>query len=162
MISVCACVIFFSAVTEVLCRLGQTSGVSENCLILLNAFLELTSGSSSASALGMPAGLIICAAAAGWSGMSVHFQIMNTVSPEISLLPYFISKAVQSLLAPLICGCLIRFFPGELISLPDGTEVFRLFPPRPASDLVLWLTCVFFAVSVIILLCKKLDRSPRI
>lgn len=162
MISVSSCVIFFSAVTELLCRLGQTAGVSGNCLIFLNAFLELTSGSSSASALGMPAGLIICAAAAGWSGMSVHFQIMNTVSPEISLLPYFISKAVQSLLAPLICGCLTRLFPGELISLPDGAEVFRPFPARSVSDLVLWFACAFFAVSVIILLCKKLDRSDRI
>ena len=162
MISVCACVIFFSALTGVLCRLGEAAGLTDASLTFLKIFFELTSGSSAAADLGTPAGLILCAAAAGWSGMSVHFQIMSTVPPRISLRPYFFAKAVQAPLAALICRGITYFFPPELISLPGSAAVFGLFPSAPTSDAVLWIAFGFFILSALILVRKKLDRSYRI
>lgn len=106
MMTVCAYVIFFSALTGVLgCMFHPTTPVGETLYACLYGFLEMTGGVSMASALdngGM--GLILTAAFAGWSGVSVHCQVLTICGGRgLSFRPYLIAKAVQGLL----CGAVM-------------------------------------------------------
>ena len=56
--------------------------------------------------------LLMCAAALGWSGLSVHLQIATICSGRnISLTPYFIAKAAQGVICLVLVGVLLRLFP---------------------------------------------------
>ena len=47
-------------------------------------------------------GMVITALICGWSGLSIHFQIISIcIEDEISFVPYFTAKAVQALISAL-------------------------------------------------------------
>ncbi|MBE6586705.1 MAG: hypothetical protein E7645_09375 [Ruminococcaceae bacterium] len=107
MMTVCAYVIFFSAMTGALTNLLQNiDGVSHTFYALLCGFFEISGGISAASALvgetafkELP--MILAACMAGWSGVSVHCQIMTLCGGRgLSFKPYIIAKALQGIL----CG----------------------------------------------------------
>ena len=114
MMTVCAFVIFFSALTGVMGSvLHPETAVGEVLYTCLCGFLEMTGGISLASALqegGM--GMILTAAFAGWSGISVHCQIMTLCGGRgLSFRPYFIAKAVQGVLCGRIMAVLLTITP---------------------------------------------------
>ena len=103
MLTVCAYVIFFSALTGALGCAVEGGGSSwELGYTLLSGFLEMTGGIGLASALSdREWGLILTAVFAGWSGLSVHCQVMTLCGGRgLSFKPYLLAKAVQGLL----CG----------------------------------------------------------
>jgi sporulation integral membrane protein YlbJ len=114
MLTVCAYVIFFSALTGALgCAVKDVGGAGETGYTLLSGFLEMTGGISLASSLGdHRLGLILTAAFAGWSGISVHCQIMTLCGGRgLSFKPYFLAKAVQGLLCGGIMGAILTLKP---------------------------------------------------
>lgn len=73
---------------------------------------EISSGAAVAASLPSSIAPYAAAAVCGWSGLSVHLQIMSAVKGRgISLLPYFISKAVSTILSPVILFLILRLFP---------------------------------------------------
>lgn len=110
---VCAYVTFFSCVVGCLSRIFAASGAHANAVAVVYSFFELTSGAAAASLLpNKAAGLILTAAAAGWSGISVHLQVISIFSSEkisISFRKYFAAKAVQSLLCSALVGIWLFF-----------------------------------------------------
>lgn len=169
MLYVCAYVAFFSSVTGCLGRM--INGISHSATLdaLLYSFFELTSGAAAAASLNDPVtAILICAAAAGWSGLSVHLQVISSVSAVgkersggIPVMPYIVSKAIQSLLALLICRFLLFFTPTELIRLPEADAVTALsallaFPSLTQMETL--FSNSLFVVSAMILFIKKLDR----
>ncbi len=65
--------------------------------------------------------MILCAAAAGWSGVSVHLQVAAAAEGKISLRPYLISKAAQAAVAAALCAALVACFP-SLAPVGVGAE----------------------------------------
>ena len=82
---------------------------------LLCGFLEMTGGISRASALTGDMGLILTAALAGWSGLSVHLQIMTLCGGRgLSFKPYLIAKAFQGVLCGVVTAVILRWFPSVM------------------------------------------------
>ncbi len=108
MLLVCACVITFSALSGTLCSVLPLPDITKS---MVSGFFEVSSGAKSASALSNAAyAPLLCAAICAWSGLSVHFQIISACRGRgISFLPFFISKAVQAILAPAILSLYIGF-----------------------------------------------------
>jgi sporulation integral membrane protein YlbJ len=98
-VSICAFVIFFSALTGVLRELLSYFGIGEIAGAALLGFFEMTGGVSAASALALPLSCLFAAAIVGWSGLSVHFQFISLCKDyEFSKKPYFVAKIARSAL----------------------------------------------------------------
>ncbi|MBQ9784530.1 MAG: hypothetical protein IJW29_03415 [Clostridia bacterium] len=113
MLLICAYVVFFSALTGTLGMALSSLGANETLRAVLTAIFEMSSGVSALSALSPVApALILSAATLGWSGLSVHCQMLALCQGhDLSLRTYFLSKLLQALLCALICALLIHFFP---------------------------------------------------
>lgn len=104
MLTVCAYVVFFSALVGCIGNLLSLLELPRNIMAVIFAFFELSSGvGTCAEYFDGSIAVIACAAAAGWSGLSVHFQIMSICSGRgISFKPYFFAKLAQGV----ICAAL--------------------------------------------------------
>ncbi len=94
MLSICAFVIFFSTFTGTLGVLISSFDISRVARALFFSFFELTGGVAEAAAI-EPISLAVCIAAfsVGWSGLSVHFQMIGICDgTSVSLGRYFASK----------------------------------------------------------------------
>lgn len=113
MLTVCAYVIFFSTLTGVMgCTVGKWGRGEGLGFTLLCGLLEMTGGISQASTLSGDLGLILTAAFAGWSGISVHCQIMTLCGGRgLSFKPYLLAKAFQGLLCGGVTAGILRWFP---------------------------------------------------
>lgn len=97
-IYVCAFVVFFSTLVGVLEHTLSASSLPHSTAALLFGFFELTGGMWKASQI-PKYGIYLAAAISGWSGLSVHFQIMSICSGcGISFKPYILSKLAAGLL----------------------------------------------------------------
>ncbi len=99
LISICAFVTFFYTLVGVL-----RSAISLPPLFspLFFGFFEMTGGASLAPSAG-ETGKYLVAAILGWSGLSVHLQVMNVCrNDRVSFKPYFLSKALSFWVCPLL------------------------------------------------------------
>jgi sporulation integral membrane protein YlbJ len=99
MLYICAFVLFFSAITNCLNAFISAFPLPAFISPLWLGFFEMTQGVSSAARIA-PEGLGMLSAAivSGWSGLSVHFQIMSICkSHTLSFRPYFLAKAATAL-----------------------------------------------------------------
>ena len=105
MLGVCACVVTFSTLSGVIC---STIPLPEALKAVISGFFEVASGAKAASTL--PSAPVLCASICAFSGLSVHFQIISACrGRDISFVPFFVSKAVQAILAPAILSIYIGF-----------------------------------------------------
>ena len=114
MLTVCAYVVFFTAITGALsCALEEMAGRHELLYTLVSGLLEMTGGISRASLLSNSEwGLILTAAFAGWSGISVHLQIITLCGGRgLSFRPYLLAKAAQGLLCGGVMALLLTLNP---------------------------------------------------
>jgi sporulation integral membrane protein YlbJ len=109
MLTICAYVIFFSALTGALSgMLNSIGGINQVVHTLFCGFFELSGGISEAATLvgettepWLP--LVLTAVIAGWSGLSVHFQIITICGGrELSFKPYFFAKILHGILSGLL------------------------------------------------------------
>ena len=130
MLTVCAYVIFFSALTGALeCAVSELGVIGTWGYTLLCGLLEITGGISQASTLSGGACLILTAAFAGWSGVSVHCQVMTLCGGRgLSFKPYLLAKAFQGILCGVVTAALLRWFP-SLMNPPEGvvTDAILVF-----------------------------------
>ena len=100
MLTVCACVVFFSIPVGIIGEIFENPGL---CTIL-SAFFEISGGCWAASGLSSKTQmLMLCAVACSWSGLSVHMQIFSVLEKcDLTFKPYLISKLAQSLISPLL------------------------------------------------------------
>ncbi len=119
MLLICAYVVFFSALTGTLGQVLCTLGATETLRGTLTALFEMSSGVSALSALkSTTAAVILSAAALGWSGLSVHCQMLALCNGhKLSLRVYFVSKLLQAALCALMLALLLYFFPALLSPL---------------------------------------------
>ncbi len=161
-INVCAYVSFFT------CAVGCLTAFLSNSDPLFNAilfsFFELTSGSAACSALeARTVGIILTAVAAGWSGLSVFFQIFSLSRArkgDISMKPYLAAKALAALFCGISAAIAIHIFP-ELIPQATPNTDTALLVPRLSAHFISALNIIFI-LSLLIYLYKELDRRRKI
>lgn len=110
MIVICACVVFFSTLISVLHYPFDALRISENMQKLTFGALEITSGiSSTASISPLSMRAASCGFFIGWSGLSVHFQIISLCDGYgLSFKKYFIYKTIQGAICCLIAWVVFR------------------------------------------------------
>ena len=110
---VCAYVIFFSALMGTLNIVLAAFELPTSVSTFLFCLFEISGGVSQASALGNTVlAAALCAFAAGWSGLSVHCQVLSVCDGKgFSFRAYFLAKLLQGLLAALLFGLIVTLFP---------------------------------------------------
>lgn len=106
MLYICAFLTFFSTLVGVAEYSLSALSLSDGTRALSLGFFELTGGIRRASEI-EGVGLYLAAAVSGWSGLSVHFQIISVCSGcNISYKPYFFSKLGSAALTTILMGLL--------------------------------------------------------
>jgi hypothetical protein len=110
MLSVCACVVFFTAIAEVI-RCFTVAAKLPNWIALIADYLLELSGAASRGAIGNDhTALPLCAFGAGWSGLSAHCQVLAVCeSKNVKTKGYFGSKLLQGILAAIIMSFFLLF-----------------------------------------------------
>ena len=122
-LSVCACVIFFTATVGCLSQFLAAVPFPPIFRTMLFGIFELSSGvNAAATHKSLPISAALCGFAVGWSGISVHMQILSVIgSRKIPLAPYFIAKLIQGLLCAFLAFLYVLFFPYALPSCENTT-----------------------------------------
>lgn len=156
MLTVCAYVVFFSALVGCVGALLNRLELPPEISACVFGFFELSSGVGEAAALkNRINSLLLCALFVGWSGLSVAFQIMSVSSGRgISFKPFFIAKAAQGILCAAIMGVFIKIWLGDSIydlsALPSYKEISAL-----------WLCLPSLCLCALLLLCLTLLFKGR-
>ncbi len=108
MLRICGFVVFFTTLVGTLSHLFYAFSLSETLSALLFAIFEMTAGVSRGAACAPEVSRYLCAFAVGWSGLSVHFQMMSLCGDRpLSFSPYFFAKgagAVMMVLLTMVFG----------------------------------------------------------
>lgn len=124
MLKICGFVSFFASSVGTLCALLEDFGVSPLFKIPIMGFFEMTGAVSLAPQLGIT-GAVLTALFVGWSGLSVHFQVLSVCREiPISTRSYFCAKAMQGVLSALLAYLYIRCVGLEFSS--DSAPAFTL------------------------------------
>jgi len=96
---------------------------------------------------------------AGWSGLSVHFQIISICSGRgISFKPYFVAKLFQGMLSAVLTGIILHFFPSLLSTQASANAddfVFYSAYGMCDGDFISLAVKILFLVGCLILLIKR-------
>ena len=146
MLAICAYVVFFSSMVGTCLLIFDRFCTAPLADALFLCFFELSSGSGAAASLGdIRSGAILTAFAVGWSGMSVHFQVMSAVAGRgISFRPYLLAKTMQGVFCAGVTAVWIQLAPPAEMMPRLASEAFsaiRLFGTVPTN--------LFFAVSLL-------------
>ena len=116
MVLICAYVVFFSTLVGTLSVVLAPLRLPEAIRALLFGLFELSCGVTHAAALGNAAlGATLTAFAAGWSGLSVHCQVLAVCDGQgLSFRRYFLRKLIQGVLCALVVGSAVYLFPALL------------------------------------------------
>lgn len=134
MLNICAYIVFFSAIVGCISALLAGLGSPPPLSAFIHGLVELSGGIGEASALGGNiAGICISAFIIGWSGLSVHFQIISVSSGRgIGYRGYFIAKAAQGIMNAAAMLALCRLCPA--LTTPEGAkEAVLILPPALSS-----------------------------
>ena len=116
---VCAYVVFFSALSGTVNLVLNQTNVPSLLQTIIACVLELSGGVS--TACGLPSqdlAMILCAFATGWTGISVHCQLLSVCDGQgLRLRPYFVAKLLQGILCSIIIWIWIKIDPSLLISI---------------------------------------------
>ena len=127
MLLICAYVVFFSAITGSLsCMIDKFGSLPPTAHALLFGFLELSGGVSDAVNIpNLSTALVAVAVITGWSGLSVHCQIMTLCSGRgISFKPYILAKVSQGILCGVLMGLVVWLAPDSFLH-PETDSFFE-------------------------------------
>lgn len=161
MINVCAFVLVFSALSGVLSVIFEKIGAGQTAKTVISGIFEMTCASAEAAKI-IPRekGMVLAALVCGFSGFSVHFQIMSLCpSDDISFRPYFLAKIFQGTLSAFFVLAYIK-----IVGIPIAETTVSAFEPISEGTLpVFSLICdVLFAFGVFIFVLKKAKKRGKI
>ncbi len=111
LVSISGFVVFFYTLTGILMSAIGNGTLSLPLRALLLGFFEMTGGMAGAALCPAPLSYVLAAVLAGWSGLSVHFQVMSIcVHPALSLRPYMIAKIAEGILNGLLMSIGLLLF----------------------------------------------------
>lgn len=143
MLTVSAYVVFFSAFCGTLTVLGNRLGLPETVRAAGFCLFELSGGVSAASAVTPPvASACLTAFAVGWSGLSVHCQVLSVCDGRgLRMRRYFLAKLLQGVLTAAGFAAVLCRMPSLLNPAAESAEVFSPAAGFPAVT-VLFLFCL--------------------
>lgn len=146
MLSVCACVLFFTSIGGCVAYMLRSLSTSPLLEAILFCLLEISSGVRGAASLNVSAiSTALCGFAVGWSGISVHFQILALGCDRgISFAPYLLSKLCQGLLC-----ALLAFLYGILIAPEVRASQILFSVPTPKRQLYIASVCILFLICAV-------------
>ncbi|NLW74190.1 MAG: sporulation protein [Clostridiales bacterium] len=146
MLIICAYIVFFSSLVGCLADIISGLNFPAVAVALLYGILELSGGVSTASALGPDiAGICLCAFIIGWSGLSVHFQVISACSGRgLSYKGYFAAKLISGLLNSILTYVVLKLFPGIMLP-PDVSTAQPAAAVRLTSTYIIAVLLVFAA-----------------
>lgn len=154
MLYICSFVIFFSALLGILSLYAEDYNLPSFITALLFGFLEMTGGVAKASALPLGVALPVVAAITGWSGLSVHFQMISICREhKISFRPYFLCKLACAMLNTLLLAAGMRIFGQSMTFSPESASSSiisgTLYPWKMAVGVFFAISLMAFARSVL-------------
>lgn len=162
-LNVCAYVAFFSCVVGCISHILARVSPSRTVEAAIYSFFELTSGAAaSAAVIPSHTGILMCTAAAGWSGLSVALQVFSVCSsserPHPRMTAYLVSKAVQAPLAAILMSILLRLFPALAENAADAVVIFP-----PCSEITAYSAAmlIFFTAALGARALKKAKEKTR-
>ncbi len=153
MLSICAYILFFSAVIGTFSHILARLHLPSEAQALLCGLLELTTGTSMASALDNPwASAVICSFLVGFGGISVGCQLLSFCRGRgLSLAPYFASKLIQGLLMALAC---MLYLTPDFVKKEESVSVFSPYSPK-----YIHISLILFLISLLFLAAKT-KKAP--
>ena len=117
MLGVCAFVVFFSTFTGTLGSILLELGASQMTRAIFFSFFELTCGVAEASGVEpLTTAILVAAFAVGWSGLSVHLQMIGICDGiGIPLCRYFSAKLSQGVINAALVYLYLKMF-GETLT----------------------------------------------
>lgn len=162
-LNVCAYVAFFSCVVGCISHILARISPSRTVEAAIYSFFELTSGAAaSAAVIPSRTGILMCTAAAGWSGLSVALQVFSVCSsserPHPRMTAYLVSKAVQAPLAAILMSILLRLFPALAENAADAVVTFP-----PSSEITAYSAAmlIFFTAALGARALKKAKEKRK-
>ncbi len=105
MAEICGWIITFSCVNSII----GTLNISEQSKIFICVLLEVT---NACSKIASHYPIEVIAGVIGWSGLCVHFQLMNSIiNTSLKLKYFYTARIINSAIAILICKVLLTVFP---------------------------------------------------
>ena len=182
-LNICAFVVFFTVVIQLLIRSGFLPGLArvlgtvlapfgltpEWAQRLLTGALEISSGVSTLSEGGALGGRLAMAAfMLGWAGLSVHCQVLSFIGGSgLSVRTYLVGKLLHGGLSALFIGLLVRFVPlGAPVSnyLADqvaGIAGMEFHSALTISILAAWMIFLGFLLAAALDTRKGLGKGRR-
>lgn len=163
MLTVCAYVLFFSVISGCISDILESRfALPDTVSAITFGILEMSGGVSRASAVSnLTAAVILTSLISGWSGFSVHFQIISLCAGrDISFKPYFIAKAFQGLLSAIFVSIALILFPDIKCCTSDVTVESTLFYRESIPDIVNFVLLAVFLLGCYLHFIK--GRVPRI
>ena len=147
----------FSALSGVLSGIFEKIGAGQTAKTVISGIFEMTCASAEAAkVIPREKGMVLAALVCGFSGFSVHFQIMSLCpSDDISFRPYFLAKIFQGTLSAFFVLAYIK-----IVGIPIAETTVSAFEPISEGTLpVFSLICdVLFAFGVFISACQKVRK----
>lgn len=163
MLYVCAYVVFFSALIGTLGHiLGQLS-VDQTAIAILFGLFELSGGVLQASSVASAqTARLLTAVLCGWSGISVHLQILSLCddlpgSASIRPFPYLFSKLIQAVLCAFLFGLPSLLLPDQFFA-PAQSVVTFAFSEEITAQIIPILN-VSFVLSLLVTIFVTLRHS---
>ncbi len=157
MIGVCALVLFFASFVGALFSLLERFEMSAAVSSLIYGFFEMSGAVGEAAMIENRAlGMVITALICGWSGLSIHFQIISIcIEDGVSFVPYFSAKAAQALLSALGMILYIRVIDPAMPSLYAFAPIYSETGVSAAVFLLSNSAFIFGIARVLYLRFKK-------
>lgn len=147
MLYICAFVVFFAAMTGILGKYADSLGLPMSVRALMLGFFEMTGGVSAASELPRNISCLCAAAIVGWSGLSVHFQLVSLCADhKIAYRPYFFAKLVRGALDLILISAGLSIFYDRMEFTNEFAPSFLSAPSLHPIHIV---TLVAFCIGVI-------------
>lgn len=169
-LSICAFVVFFSVVLELLSAYGALSGLARVLALfgvgeewarrLVAGLLELSSGVSSLTGAGSQ-GVSMAAFMLGWAGVSVHCQVLSFIGDSgLSVRTYLAGKLCHGLIAAGLTAALTHFFPlAAPVSSYLAEQAETIAGLDFTSALTISLVTVFVVWTAWVLLCGAMVKK---
>ena len=168
MIYICAYVVFFSALIGTLGHILAHFSIGQPAIAILFGFFELSGGVLQASSVaGATTAHLITAILCGWSGVSVHLQILSLCDDlpgngSIRVFPYIFSKLSQAALCAILFALLSLILPNNFFA--PAQSVVTIAVPEAFFNQIMSILNVSFVfalfVAVIATIRRKIQHRP--
>ena len=166
MLYVCAYVIFFGTLSGILGQLLYGAGIEQSQIALLSGLLELSGGITQATLIeNRTLALWISALLCGWSGFSVHLQVLSLCDHAaahrgVDMLRYLFCKMLQGIFSALLFGIALWLSPAswfEACRAPVTHTISENF----SVDISLKITVALIFLFLLQLIRYILPRSDK-